>query len=297
MRLYTVRCDLHVHSVHSGMCTLPVLKHLCRECYSPAEAVYDTLYQRGMDLVTLTDHDSIDAAEVLRPRPNFFLSEEVTCRLPSGTELHVGVYGISERQHQELQQRRNDLPRLAAYLGEQRLFAVVNHPFSALTGRRRAEDYDWFSSFPALEIVNAHLADANNRHAGQFAANNFQIGVGGSDAHTLASAGSAWTEVPGARNPQEFLAGLWRGRAHVGGQSGTYAKLTADVFRVALAMMKENPVYYGLAPLLALAPLFTLLNSLHERAFARKWERVILDTSADVSIFGSPDVSSQELVA
>jgi predicted metal-dependent phosphoesterase TrpH len=277
------------------MCTLPVLKRLCRESYSPPEAVYETLHQRRMDLVTVTDHDSIDAAEELRCKPNFFLSEEVTCRLPSGTELHVGVYGICERQHQELQRRRNDLPRLAAYLGEQRLFAAVNHPFSALTGRRQAEDYDWFSSFPALEIVNAHLAEANNRHAGQFAANNFQIGVGGSDAHTLASAGTAWTEVPGARNAQEFLAGLWRGKGQVGGRSGTYAKLTGDVFRVALAMMQEKPAYYVLAPLLGLAPLFTLINSLHERAFARKWERLILET--ELSAFGSPDVAPRELVA
>ena len=45
------------------MCTLPVLKRLCRESYSPPEAVYHTLRRRGMDLVTLTDHDSIDGAE------------------------------------------------------------------------------------------------------------------------------------------------------------------------------------------------------------------------------------------
>ena len=44
-----------------------------------------------MDLVTVTDHDSIDAAERLRRHPDFFLSEEVSCLTPSGTELHVGV--------------------------------------------------------------------------------------------------------------------------------------------------------------------------------------------------------------
>ena len=262
------------------MCTLPVLKRVCRESYSDPEAVYETLHRRGMDLVTLTDHDSIDGGEGLRSKPNFFLSEEVTCQSPCGTELHVGVYGICERQHRELQRRRDDLPRLAAYLGEQRLFAVVNHPFSALTGRRQAEDYEWFSSFPALEIINAHLAEANNRHAEQFAGYNFQIGVGGSDAHTLASAGTAWTEVPGARNAQEFLAGLWRGQGFVGGGSGSYAKLTSDVCRIALAMMKARPTYYALAPLLALAPLFTLANAFLERAFAQRWGRRILGSAA-----------------
>jgi hypothetical protein len=62
-----------------------------------------------MDLVTLTDHDSIGGAESLLSRPGTFLNEEVTCTAPSGTELHVGVYGISEGQHIQLQRRRSDL--------------------------------------------------------------------------------------------------------------------------------------------------------------------------------------------
>src|SRR5271169_2627182 len=94
-----VLCDLHVHTIHSGMCTMPVLRAFCRECYSEPEAVYETLRQKGMDLITVSDHDSIGAAETLRRHPNFFLSEEVTCRLPSGNELHVGVYDLTELQH------------------------------------------------------------------------------------------------------------------------------------------------------------------------------------------------------
>ena len=58
-----VRCDLHVHTIHSGMCTLPLLRAICRECYSEPEAVYETLRRGGMDLVTVSDHDSIGAAE------------------------------------------------------------------------------------------------------------------------------------------------------------------------------------------------------------------------------------------
>ncbi|HEY6290329.1 MAG TPA: PHP domain-containing protein, partial [Terriglobia bacterium] len=191
---------MHVHSAHSGRSTLPVLRRFCQESYSPPEAVYHTLRRRGMDLVTLTDHDSIDGAEALRSRTDFFLSEEVTCLAPSGTEVHVGVYGMAERHHAELQQRRDDLPRLARYIKEQRLFAAVNHPFSALTGRRQAEDFECFSAFQALEVLNAHLTRTHNRHARQLAERNFQVGVGGSDAHTVASAGSAWTEVSGARS-------------------------------------------------------------------------------------------------
>jgi predicted metal-dependent phosphoesterase TrpH len=52
---------------------------MCQESYSAAEQVYATLKRRGMDVVTLTDHDSIEGAEELRRYKDFFASEEVTC--------------------------------------------------------------------------------------------------------------------------------------------------------------------------------------------------------------------------
>jgi predicted metal-dependent phosphoesterase TrpH len=103
-----MKCDLHVHSIHSGMCTVPLLKRICRESYNDPQAVYSTLKRKGMDLVTLTDHDSVGAAESLRCHADFFLSEEVTCRMPSGTTVHIGVFDITERQHIEIQRRRDD---------------------------------------------------------------------------------------------------------------------------------------------------------------------------------------------
>src|SRR5262249_38904347 len=111
-----MKCDLHVHSWHSGMWTAPVGGLFCRESYSDPDAVYGRLKKRGMDLVTLTDHDSIDGAEGLRKHADFFVSEEVTCRMPSGTTIHIGVYDLRERDHREIHRRRDDLPRLLAYL-------------------------------------------------------------------------------------------------------------------------------------------------------------------------------------
>ena len=291
-----MRCDLHIHSLHSGRCTLPVLNRICRESYSPPEAVYETLRRRGMDLVTLTDHDSINGAETLLSRPGTFLSEEVTCTAPSATELHVGVYDISERQHFHLQQRRSDLPRFLAYLREQRLFAAVNHPFSALTGKRSREDFTSFARFAGLEVLNAHLACANNLCAAQFAERHSLLPVGGSDAHTVTSAGTAWTEVPGARNLEEFFLGLRQGRARVAGCSGTYPKMTREVLRIALAMMAETPCSLILAPLLMGVPLMTLANVVRERLFVKKWGLRILK-GAVMAGLGSASAQSQESAA
>ena len=256
------------------MCTLPLLKAICRECYSEPEALYQTLRRRGMDLVTVSDHDSIDAAEALRRHADFFVSEEVTCRMPSGNELHVGVYDLTERQHEEIQRRRNDLPRLTAYLNEQQLFYSLNHAFSALTGRRSLEDFGWFdSAFPGVEVRNGHVPERTNRLAERMAAHSGRARLGGSDAHTLLSLGSVCTRVPGVRNKTEFLEGLRLGYGQVLGGSGNFWRLTRDVLQIGAALMEEKPVARLLAPLVLAVPVVTLFNYLREDLFARHWGR------------------------
>ena len=106
-----MRCDLHVHTIHSDMCGVPFMKKFCRESYNEPEAVYEKLKRLGMDLVTVTDHDSIDVIDRLGAMPDFFLSEEVTCCMPSGTEAHIAVYDINERQHLAIQRGGMTCPR------------------------------------------------------------------------------------------------------------------------------------------------------------------------------------------
>jgi len=225
-----------------------------------------------MDLVTLTDHDSIGGAEELRPYKDFFVSEEVTCRMPSGTQVHIGVYDLSERQHCDISRRRNDLTRLLAYLSEQRLFFAVNHVFSGLTGRREADDFDWFADyFPAVEARNGQMLPRANQHAAVFARRQSKAQVGGSDAHVLASVGTTYTEVPGVRDKDEFLAGLRAGYGRLNGESGSYWKLTRDILLLCREMMREDRWTILLAPLVALVPAGVAIEYLHDLGFARRW--------------------------
>jgi predicted metal-dependent phosphoesterase TrpH len=254
------------------MCTVPVVSNFCRECYSKPGEVYETLRRRGMDLVTVSDHDSIGAAEELRRYQDFFVSEEVTCRMPSGNELHVGVYDLTERQHIEIQSLRDDFPRLLAYLNEQELFYSANHVFSALTGRRSMEDYVWLdSAFPALEVRNGHVLERCNQLAERMALDSGKAPLGGSDAHTLRSLATVCTRVPGARNKEEFLEGLRRGRGQVEGRSGNFFRLTQDVLQICASLMEEKPVTTLLSPLVLAVPFVTLTNYVIEDLFARRW--------------------------
>jgi predicted metal-dependent phosphoesterase TrpH len=271
-----MRCDLHVHTIHSGMCTVPLLNRICRESYNDPREVYETLKQRGMDLVTVTDHDSIDAVECLRRHPDFFLSEEVSCRTSSGTLLHVGVYGIDERDHSQMQRRSGDFRSFLAYLRERRLLFSVNHMFSGLTGARTPADFAEFANaFPAVETRNGHMLPFANRYAQAWAASTGKIAVGGSDSHTMRCLGRTWTRVPGARDMEEFLEGLKSGGTLVEGESGNYGKLTRTVVDIGCGLLREYRWAMALAPLIAAIPAATLANTLWETWFAYRWGREV----------------------
>jgi predicted metal-dependent phosphoesterase TrpH len=284
-----MRCDLHVHSIHSGRTDLPILGSVGNECYSAPEAVYETARRRGMHLVTLTDHDSIDGALRLAGRPDVFVSEEVTCTLPEGRTLHLGVYDIDEGQHEAIVSRRRDAPALFAYLAEERIPAAVNHLFSALTGPREIGDFD--ASLEHLRLIetrNGMMSSRTNAFASGVGRAAGLSPVGGSDAHTLSSVARAWTTVPGARSREEFLAGLRRGLTIPGGRSGTYARLTADVARIFSAAYAEAArtcldgwiaaarftAILALAPILTAIPLVTAAIYGRELLFATRHHRL-----------------------
>jgi predicted metal-dependent phosphoesterase TrpH len=258
------------------MFNVPGLDRICRESYNDPSEVYDRLKRLGMSMVTLTDHDSIDAAEALRQHPDFFLSEEVTVRMPSGTEAHIGVYGMAERDHVEIQRRRNDFISLLMYLTERKLFFSANHVFSGLTGRREAEDFRWFESYvPAFETRNGQMWPKANDSAATLADRLGKIAIAGSDSHTIAGVGLTYTEVPDVRTTDEFFAALRAGRGRVHGAHGSCGKLTLDVFSIVYSLLCNKPWTMALSPLALLVPAFTASHWLNEIRFCRKWSALM----------------------
>jgi len=290
-----VRCDLHVHSRHSGPVDIRPFGWLVRESYSEPRAVYGEARRRGMDLVTLTDHDTIAGALEIASLPGTFVSEEVTCRLPGGRAVHVGVYDITEAQHETIARRREDAEALFAYLAEERIPAAANHLFAALTGPRETGDFHFaLARLEMVEARNGMMSDGVNVRAARAARTARLATVGGSDAHTLASVARAFTVVPQARSRAEFLDGLRRGLTLPAGCSGSYARLTADIVRITAGAYRAA-VAEGLGdaaaaarlatllvalPLLPLLPLATAGVFLHEQLFARHHERAWRATRA-----------------
>jgi glycosyltransferase involved in cell wall biosynthesis len=124
--------DLHVHSIVSNRPKEFMLRKVqTGECYTQPEKIYEICRDRGMDLVTITDHDSIDGALQIAHLPGVFLSEEITAEFPEdGLNVHVVAWDITEAQHVEIQRTRENIYELARYLRSEQIPHYLAHPLS-----------------------------------------------------------------------------------------------------------------------------------------------------------------------
>lgn len=238
-----LRADLHVHTRASTVNgNVPFLKS--RDCYSAPADVYRVAKARGMDLVAITDHDSIDGAlELLDRRPDaddVIVGEEVTCRFPDGDiEVHLGVYEMTEALHRQIQPLRGNVFDVMAFLREQGLFFSLNHLLHFYRGQAPLDHYlRLLDEVPAVEARNGTMVRAHNELVERMAPLSPRRGgesrlgtIGGSDAHTLRRVGRTWTSVPG-RNRAEFMAGLRSGLGTPGGDHGGTWAVAGDAYVV-----------------------------------------------------------------
>src|SRR6202021_2051564 len=101
----TSRADMHCHSTASHRSRPGVQRSLgLPECATPPQEVYELAKRRGMDFVTITDHDTIDGALELSHLPDTFISEELTAFFRGERQaVHVLCFGISPADHDWLQ--------------------------------------------------------------------------------------------------------------------------------------------------------------------------------------------------
>lgn len=228
------RIDLHCHSRFSD----ERIKYLPGAVYHPClepEELYDLAKSRGMDFVTITDHDTIDGCKALLdrrgPLADFVFGEEVSVAFPDdGTVVHINVYDINERQHAELQRRRGDVCEFVSYCREIDKLYVLNHmtwnaQHRVLT-KRQIELM--LELFPVFEGINGTRSYAHNAFTYQATAGQGKVYVAGSDSHTV-RVGTTYTLGAGA-TPAELLAGIRAGVALPCGEWGTLEKLREDVW-------------------------------------------------------------------
>ena len=232
----TSRVDLHCHSTASVLSKLGVQRALgLPECATPPQDVLELADRRGMDFVTITDHDTIAGALEIADDPRVFLSEEATLWFKGEPQaVHVLVYGITPDDHAWIQAHNSDVERVAAYLHERDITCALAHPFYAveapLTPRHRRR---LAQLFPIWETRNGSRARELNAPAAVYIETHGGTGIGGSDDHAGVDIGRTFTETPRCATPMEFLAHVRAGRASARGEQGSAAKWTHAAMAIA----------------------------------------------------------------
>src|SRR4029077_11931895 len=112
------KCDLHIHSRFSARSEEWLFRRLdFPDSYSDPRQLHRQLLERGMNFVTITDHDTIEGCLQISDLPNTFISEQVTTYFPGDPcKLHILVWGITEKQHADIVLIRDNLFSLQRYL-------------------------------------------------------------------------------------------------------------------------------------------------------------------------------------
>ena len=177
---------MHVHSTASELSKLGIQRSLALpECATEPEEVYELAKRRGMDFVTITDHDTIDGVLTLAHLPDVFVSEELTVHFKGERQaVHVLCYGITPEDHEWLQAHNDSVEACAEYLHSGEITAALAHPFYAvgapLTARHRRR---LAQLFPIWETRNGSRAKELNLPAFVYIETHGGTGIGGTDDH------------------------------------------------------------------------------------------------------------------
>lgn len=283
-----MKLDTHVHTLHSGRATVYPFSHFMRESYNTPESVYATARRRGMDLVTVTDHDQISGALALGDRDDVLVGCEVSAEFPSADLcVHLNVLDITPSQFAEIDRLRLDVRELMPYLHQQGIYTSLNHVASGINGpvtaAHLAAVLPWVDG---LEVINGTRLPSQNRTAVCVASAAGKHTLGGGDSHTGRGIGLTWTEVAGARSRDEFMKGLRAGRGIADGAHGgpqimmsDFLRFTGNFLSEAVTATAASPTDWRgyartfggvfalpLVPLLMAAP---FIHFLHEQRFNR----------------------------
>src|SRR4029079_7511595 len=233
----TSRADLHCHSTASEESKLGVQRALGpAERATAPEEVYSLAKRRGMDFVTITDHDTIAGVLTIADRPDVFVSEELTASFKGEPQsVHILCLGITPDDHEWLQAHSDDVEVVANHLHEQEITCALAHPFYAVEApllprhRRRLAQL-----FEIWEVRNGSRARELNHPAAIYVDTHGGIGVGGSDDHAGVDIGRTWSMTPDCATPAEFLAHTRAGRVRPHGEQGSAAKWAHSAMALAV---------------------------------------------------------------
>ena len=259
------KCDLHIHSRYSARSEEWLFRRLdFPDSYSDPRELHRQLLERGMDFITITDHDTIEGCLQIVHLPQSFISEQITTYFPQDPcKIHILAWGISEAQHEEIVAVRDNVYELQKYLAATQIAHAVAHPLYSINGQLAASHLErLILLFKHFEAVNGlrdallselaqdlfgsltrekidKLADRHNlvpTHPEPWQ----KTFTGGSDDHGGKFIASACTETPPADSAEKFLAHVRAGNCSAQGNGGTPLALSHGFYNTVSCFIQDR---------------------------------------------------------
>lgn len=259
------KCDLHIHSRFSARSEEWLFRRFgFPDSYSDPRELHRQLLERGMDFVTLTDHDTIDGCLEIRDLPNTFISEQVTTYFPQDPcKIHILVWGITEKQHADIVIIRDNIFALQRYLQSGKIAHAVAHPLYSVNGKLETPHLErlilLFKHFEGInglrdallsELVDELFASLTPKKIEELAERHNlepthreswkKILVGGSDDHGGQFMASAFTETPSADSADKFLSHVRAGNCKAHGGGGTPLALSHGFYNTVACFIQDH---------------------------------------------------------
>jgi len=253
------KMDMHVHSIYSGRPSEWILKTIgTRESYVSPLCIYEFAKRKGMDYVTITDHNKIDGIVKLKEKKadDTIIGVELTTYFPEDeAKVHILLYNFEPAVFERLNHLRENIYELRDYIFENNIFYVVAHPFYAVNNKFNIDHLEklmlLFNNFEAINggrnieinrFTQKFLKSLNEEKIYHFYKKHgikpfgekpwLKILTAGSDDHTGLFIGSAYNYSL-ANSIDEFLLAIKNGNSEIEGESLKFETHAFQIIKIA----------------------------------------------------------------
>ncbi len=254
-----MKADAHVHSKFSDHPSEWFLQRIgTAESYTEPDFIYQTAVSRGMDFVTITDHNNIRGALYLKEKhpERVFIGVEATAYFPEdGCKIHILIYGITEKEFADIEKKRENIYELRKYIKEKELAYSIAHAtysvnnrittehleklillfdvFEGMNGARdKIHNKGWMKILKELtphDIEKLHLKHGIEPISDTPWIKGF---TGGSDDHAGLFIGKTYS-VGYARTPEEFVDSIRDKKSIAEGRHNNFQSLAFAIYKIA----------------------------------------------------------------
>ncbi len=261
-----IKADLHLHSMYSSRPSEWFLKKLgASESYSKPEDLYKLSIQRGMNFVTITDHNEIRGSLELKEKypESVITGVESTVYFPEDAcKVHILTYGLNYEQFKDIQEVRTDIYTFRDFIKEENLAYSVAHATYSVNGKLTKEHLEkLILLFDVFEVRNGSRSELHNnswmsilgglsenyiddlyaRHKIEPISDNPWIKgfTGGSDDHAGLFAGKTYT-VSKETNIDNFLESIRNKKTMASGRTNNFQGLVFAIYKIACDFARQK---------------------------------------------------------